>query len=156
MFAYLKDLLAPEIRKSHPQDIRNDEKIKTATCVLFIELARADGTFSEDEKKLIINIIKNEYELSSQSVDELLQYSEVKRKESLDLYQFTSVIDSSFSGKEKFDLMVNLWQLVYSDNKLDKYEDHIIKKIGGLLNLEHKDIIDAKLLVKEKMKKDNS
>jgi len=156
MFAYLKDLLAPEIRKSHPQDISNDEKIKTATCVLFIELARADGNFSEDEKKLIINIIKNEYELSSQSVDELLQYSEVKRKESLDLYQFTSVIDSSFSGKEKFDLMVNLWQLVYSDNKLDKYEDHIIKKIGGLLNLEHKDIIDAKLLVKEKMKKDNS
>lgn len=156
MFAYLKDLLAPEIRKSYPQEISKDEKIKTATCVLFIELARADGNISDEEKKLLREIIKNKYELSSESVDKLLQYSEIKREESLDLFQFTSVINSSFSGNEKFNLMINLWQLVYSDNKLDKYEDHIIKKIGGLLNLEHKDIIDAKLLVKEKMKKDNS
>lgn len=156
MFAYLKDLLAPEIRKTHPKDISKDEKIKTATCVLFIELARADGDISDDEKKLLREIIKNKYDLSSESVDKLLQYSEIKRKESLDLFQFTSVINSSFSGKEKFDLMINLWQLVYSDNILDKYEDHIIKKIGSLLNLEHKDIIDAKLLVKEKKQKDNS
>jgi len=147
MFAYLK---------THPEDISKDEKIKTATCVLFIELARADGDISDDEKKLLRKIIKNRYDLSSESVDKLLEYSEIKREESLDLFQFTSVINSSFSGREKFNLMINLWQLVYSDNKLDKYEDHIIKKIGGLLNLEHKDIIDAKLLVKEKKQKDNS
>ena len=101
MFAYLKDLLAPEIRKSHPKDISKDEKIKTATCVLFIELARADGDISDDEKKLLREIIKNKYDLSSESVDRLLQYSEIKREESLDLFQFTSVINSSFRSEER-------------------------------------------------------
>lgn len=155
MFDYLKNLLLPKIENDEqtPQD--KDERIKTATCVLLIELARADGDFSEDEKLLITDLIKNKYSLSSQSVTELLQYSEMKRQESLDFYQFTSIIDSSFSREEKFDLMINLWQLVYSDNILDKYEDHFIKKIGGLLNLDHKEIIDSKLIVKEKMKKDN-
>ncbi|MCH8170468.1 MAG: TerB family tellurite resistance protein [Bacteroidetes bacterium] len=156
MFDYLKNLLSPNIEEDISIAQDNDERIKTATCVLFIELARADGDFSEEEKLLIAGFIKNNFVLSSQSAEELIQYSELKRKESLDLYQFTSIINSSFSREEKFDLMINLWQLVYSDNKLDKYEDYIIKKIGGLLNLHHKEIIDAKLLVKEKIKKDNS
>jgi hypothetical protein len=29
------------------------------------------------------------------------------------------------------------------------HEDHLIKKIGTMLNLEHRDIIAAKLMVKE-------
>jgi len=153
MFEYLKALLSPEIKDNEKHNMSKDEKIQTATCVLFIELARADGDFSDEEKKLIIDIIQNKYSLSSQSVDELLQYSEMKRHESLDFYQFTNVINSSFSREEKIDLMINLWQLVYSDNILDKYEDYLIKKIGGLLNLDHKEIINAKLIVKEKMKK---
>ena len=156
MFDYLKNLLLPNIEQdvSNAQD--NDERIKTATCVLFIELARADGDFSDEEKLLITDFIKNNFTLSSQSAEELIQYSELKRKESLDLYQFTSIINSSFSREEKFDLMINLWQLVYSDNILNKYEDYIIKKIGRLLNLAHKEIINTKLLVKEKIKKENS
>ena len=105
---------------------------------------------------MITDFIKNNFVLSSQSAEELIQYSELKRKESLDLYQFTSIINSSFSREEKFDLMINLWQLVYSDNILDKYEDYIIKKIGRLLNLAHKEIINTKLLVKEKIKKEKS
>jgi len=154
MFDYIKDLLLPQTEETSTS-IDNEERIKIATCVLFIELARADGDFSDDEKKLIVEIIENKYSLSYQAVEELLQYSEHERQQSLDFYQFTSIIDSSFSREEKFDLMINLWQLVYSDNVLDKYEDHFIKKIGGLLNLDHKEIIDAKLIVKEKIKKNN-
>jgi len=156
MFEYLKDLLSPDIAIDEPNAQEKDERIKTATCVLFIELARADGDFSDEEKLLIADFIKDNFTLTSQSAEELIQYSELKRKESLDFYQFTSIINSSFPREEKFDLMIDLWQLVYSDNILDKYEDYIIKKIGGLLNLDHKEIIDAKLLAKEKIKKDNS
>lgn len=150
MFDDVRNILLPQ-QENESQVLEKKERIKIATCVLFIELARADGDFSDNEKEFIIDLIKNKSSLSYQTVDELLQFSEMKRQESLDFYEFTSIINSSFSRKEKFDLMINLWQLVYSDNILDKYEDYFIKKIGGLLNLDHKEIIDAKLIVKNKL-----
>lgn len=154
MFDHLKNLLLPKTEKK-PQLFEKEERLQTATCVLFIEIAGADGNITSDEKLLITNIIKNKFNLNDKSIKELLHYAELKIEASSDLYQFTTLINSSFSREEKFGLMINLWQLVYNDNKLDKYEDYLIKKIGGLLNLDHKEIIDAKLIVKEKIKKDN-
>jgi uncharacterized tellurite resistance protein B-like protein len=43
----------------------------------------------------------------------------------------------------------NLWRLIYIDKTLHSHEDHLIKKIGTILNMEHRDIIAAKLMIKE-------
>jgi uncharacterized tellurite resistance protein B-like protein len=48
--------------------------------------------------------------------------------------------------------MKNLWRLIYTDQKLDKYEDQLVKKLGKMLHLEHKDVIAAKLMVKKESK----
>ena len=34
------------------------------------------------------------------------------------------------------------------------HEDHLIKRIGNTLNMEHRDVMAAKLMVKEENKKD--
>jgi len=39
--------------------------------------------------------------------------------------------------------------LIYTDRRLDRYEDQLVKKIGTMLHLEHKDVIAAKLIVKK-------
>jgi uncharacterized tellurite resistance protein B-like protein len=49
--------------------------------------------------------------------------------------------------------MTNLWKLIYTDGRLEKHEDRLIKIIGSTLNLDHKDIINAKLLVKQELGK---
>ncbi len=82
-------------------------------------------------------------------VNDLIELSEQKIKESISIYEFTSTINDNFSKEDKFELMKNLWKLIYIDEKLNMYEDHLVKKIGGMLNLDHKKIIEAKLIVKE-------
>jgi len=47
-----------------------------------------------------------------------------------------------------------LWRLIYTDKKLDKYEDRLIKLIGGMLKMEHKRIINAKLLIRQELNLD--
>ena len=47
--------------------------------------------------------------------------------------------------KEK--LIERLWQIVYVDGKMDKYEHYLMNKLSKLLGLSHKQLIDAKLKV---------
>jgi len=78
---------------------------------------------------------------------------EQKVNDSISVYEFSSIINESFTNQEKFELMKNLWRVIYEDGKLDSHEDQLIKIIGSTLNLEHKDIIGAKLFVKQEMGK---
>ncbi|MCJ7554405.1 MAG: TerB family tellurite resistance protein [Ignavibacteriaceae bacterium] len=154
MFDYLRKILLPEVNKSvvSPESKPNKseaKKLEVATCALFVEMAKADGEFSEDERKKIVKAMKETFDLENEFVNDLIELSEQKIKESISIYEFTSTINDNFSKEDKFELMKNLWKLIYIDEKLNMYEDHLVKKIGGMLNLDHKKIIEAKLIVKE-------
>jgi len=159
MFEYLKRILAPDgTQKSTEDPISTSSKssaqrYQVATAALLIEIAKADGNFSDDEKKRIIELMKNEFELDDNLVSELFELSEEKVKESISVYEFSSVINESFTREEKIELMKNLWRVIYEDGKLDSHEDRLIKIIGSTLNLEHKDVIGTKLFVKQEMGK---
>jgi uncharacterized tellurite resistance protein B-like protein len=160
MFDYLKRILTQEERKGIsaeppiPSETENlENKLQVATAALFVEIATADGDFSGDERNRIINILQKEFNLTDQCVDDLIKLSEESVKDSISVYEFTSVLNDHFNRDEKIQLLNNLWNLVYTDGKLNKYEDRLIKIIGSTLNLDHKDIINSKLLVKQELRK---
>lgn len=131
-------------------DGRN-RKVEIAACALFIEMAKADGEFSDEERKLIISEMKDTFKLDDDYVNDLILLAEQRIKESVSLYEFTGVINTTFTHDEKIELIESLWKLIYKDEKLSKYEDHLIKRIAATINIEHKQIINAKLWVKEQM-----
>ncbi len=128
------------------------ERVQIAVCALLLEIAEIDGQFSESEKKKILDILQNHYGLNPDYARELTHLAEKEKEESLDLWQFTNLINENFTEEEKFDLVRTLWQVVYTDGALDKYEDYLIHKLGNLLNLTHRELIKAKLEVLEKQK----
>lgn len=159
MFEYLRRVLSSEqdeqiskkVETSSPKTL--SKKYKVATAALLVEIAKADGDFSGDERKRIIDLMKKDYDLDDECVNELLALSEQKVKDSVSIYEFSSVINESFTQQEKLDLIKNLWWIIYEDGKLDSHEDRLIKIIGSTMNLEHKDVINAKLFVKREMGK---
>jgi uncharacterized tellurite resistance protein B-like protein len=157
MFEYLRKVLSTEkderteAKSSLPAGESRSKKLQVAAAALFVEIAEADGKFSDDERNRIIDLMKAEFNLDDECVNELLNLSEQKVKDSISVYEFTSVINESFSQKEKLDLIKNLWRIIYQDGKLDSHEDRLIKLIGTTMNLEHRDVIGAKLFVKEEM-----
>jgi uncharacterized tellurite resistance protein B-like protein len=154
MFEYLRKVLLPE-QSSEELKISSSEtnsnKYKVATAALLVEIAKADGDFSDEERKRIIDLMKKEFSLDNKYVNELLELSEQKVKDSISVYEFSSIINERFTQQEKLDLIKNLWRIIYEDGKLDSHEDRLIKIIGSTLNLEHKNIIGAKLFVKQEL-----
>lgn len=130
---------------------RKNKKIEIAACALFIEIAKADGEFTEEERKFIISEMKSTFNLDDEYVNDLITLAEERIKESVSLYEFTGIINATFTHEEKIELIESLWRLIYKDDKLNKYEDHLIKRIAATINIEHKEIINAKLWVKQQM-----
>lgn len=141
--------------KQFENEQQNDEnrKLNLATCILFVAIGSVDSDFDEDEKNFVISVMKETYNLDEKYVEELIELSEKEVSESDSIYEYTTTIDSSFSNEQKFELLKNLWRLIFVDKKLDKYEERLVKKIGTLLNVEYRDIIAAKLIIKEEKEK---
>ncbi len=156
MFENLKKILSNEGSepfKSEAADKSGNYKkqLQIATAAIFIEMAKADGVISDDERDLIIISLKKRFNLNEQDIDELIELSKAKLDESISLYEFSSTINKHFTTDDKMELLKNLWRMIYADEKLNRYEDQLIKLIGGMLHMEHRRIIDAKMLIRKEL-----
>ena len=157
MFDYLRKILSadstPETSNAAGSVERVDhhKQLQVATAALFIEMAKADGVFSEDEREQVISTLQNQFGLETEYVNELVDLSKTELLDSVSLYEFSSIINEHYPNEDKLELLKNLWRLIYTDQKLDKYEDRLIKLIGGMINIEHKQIISTKMFVRDEL-----
>ena len=131
------------------QETHSDHDIRVATCALFLEMANIDGEFSEMERRHVVSILKRDFGLSDEEAGSLLDASEEELKGSIDLWQFTNLINQNYSMDEKIRIIESIWEIVYTDGKLEKHEDYLAHKLANLLRLTHKQLIEAKLKVKD-------
>jgi uncharacterized tellurite resistance protein B-like protein len=130
---------------------RDERRLIIATGALLLEMAQADSDFSDLEKENIIAILQQEYQLNPAESQKLLDLSRHELEESLDLWQFTNLINQNFSTDDKVRVLEILWHVIFADGRVDKYEEQLIRKVSFLLNLEHRHLIEAKLRVKERL-----
>ncbi|MCG6909034.1 MAG: TerB family tellurite resistance protein [Deltaproteobacteria bacterium] len=121
--------------------------IHVAVCALLVELASIDEHFTRAEMEAILAILKEKYGLAGEHADALIAEAEKELEESVDLWQFASLINRNYSNEEKIAIIEALWQVVYVDGKMDKYEHYLMNKLKHLLRLSHDQLIDAKLKV---------
>ncbi len=131
---------------------REHERIQVATCVVLLEMAHADEEFQAMEQTLVRDLLRQKFEISEEDVAELMAFAQAQRRESLDLYQFTCLINENFTRAEKLELLESLWRLIYADGVLDKYEDYLVRQLAKLLRLSHGEMIEAKVKVLDELR----
>ena len=131
--------------KSAKHETQHD--LRVATCALFLEMARIDETFTPEEMDNILTILKEKYGLSQEHADALVAEADKELAESVDLWQFARLINENYTIDEKINIIEILWQMVFVDGKMDRYEHYLMNKLKNLLRLSHDQLIDAKLKV---------
>jgi uncharacterized tellurite resistance protein B-like protein len=124
-------------------------KLQIATCVILLEAVTADSHFSIEESDKIVDLLTDKFKLSRSEVDQLINISKKQREEQPDIWHFTNLINEELSIDEKFKLMEMVWQAIYSDGTLDKYEHYLSHKLRRLLNIQHSKFIELKKKVLE-------
>ena len=123
--------------------------LKLATAALLIEISRADFEVAEEEKKAIEHALRESFGISDAETKELIALAEEEVDEAISLYEFTRLVDESFTPDQKKHIVGLLWQVAFSDDRLEEREEYLIRKIAKLLHVTHADFIDEKLKAKE-------
>jgi len=123
---------------------QRDHLLALAAGALLIEVAWADHDIATGEMAVIRSALSDQFELSKAEVDEIIRESRDQHDESVGLYAFTRTLVEAWDEQRRFELLVSLWRLAYSDANLDRFEEHTIRKISELLYVSHARFIEAK------------
>ena len=121
-----------------------DEMI-LSICVLLIEVSKSDDDYDDSEKEKIIDLLKKQFSLNDDQIDILMMMADKKNDEIVSLHELTASLNKEYTYSEKKNVIKMLWDIAYSDGRIDKYEDYTIRKISDLLHIKHSDFIKAKL-----------
>ena len=83
-------------------------------------------------------------ELSTEEAIVLLSEAQIATDDSVSLHEFISTLQASLSAEERLKVIELLWQLALSDTILNKYEDHLVRKIADLMYVPNSDVIRIK------------
>jgi len=128
---------------------KSDYDVLVAVCALFLEMARIDETFSTEEMDNILAILQEKYGLSPQHAEDLIAEAQRELNQSVDLWQFSHLINQHYSDAEKQEIIEILWRIVFIDGKMDRYEHYLMRKLRTLLRVSHDQLIAAKFKVLE-------
>lgn len=141
-------------QKLDPQTAGDENlRLKTfelAGAALMVELMESDHRLDERESREFIRVLKSTFHLAADEVAEIVKLANRQASDATSLYEFTRLINDNYPYADKLQLMENLWRLAFADEKLDKYEESLIRRIADLIHVSHSDFIQTKLKVRGK------
>ena len=117
-----------------------------SVAALLIHSAKIDENYTEKEKIIIRNALI-EMGADRNYLDRILKDAEIREKDSNQILEFTKEVKNK-SIEEKKIVIEALWNIIYSDQNADIYENNLMRRLSGLLYLDPKDVGD----IKEKIK----
>lgn len=125
--------------------LQQREPLDLATAALLIELARADFSESGAELDAIRHILGKHFGLAEQTVDELMVKAMHRADRAVSLHEFTHRLNAELPEADKLAIIEMLWQVSHADGRIDKHEEHLIRRIAGLLHISDRDRVRLKL-----------
>ena len=145
---FFKKIFQTEVSK----DLTLDDKTSTKACIaLLLETSMADEVLDESELMALKSTLHKDFKINEDEIDELIYLAKENVKDSTSLYEFTRDINDNFDAAERVKLIESMWKIAYADGNIDKYEEHIIRKVSNLIYVAHSDFIKAKLSAKEQI-----
>ncbi len=151
MLAAIKRFFEDKITTTTENDI--EHKLRLATAALMIEMMLDDGKEHDAELNTLIEKLQNTFDLDLKETTELFNLAHEEVKEAVDYHQFTTLIAKNYSQPQKIKVIENLWAIAYADDKLDQYEELMVRKIADLIYVSHSDFMQAKHRVIEQNSK---
>ena len=148
MIKKIKDLISNLSGKEEVVEPDKESRLNNACAALLVEVAFADKDFDQKEKESLKISLLETYNLDEDAINEIILDADKSVEESTSLYSYTRIVNDEFEYDNKLDLLRNLWKVAFADGYLDKYEEHLLRKISDLIHISHSDYINIKLEIR--------
>lgn len=122
-----------------------EHRLHLVAAAMLVETARADFAQGLEEQATMQQLLCTTLGLGRDEVADLIEAAGREVDDSTSLYEFTRVINDHFSAQQKLALIGDMWKVAYADGNLDKYEEHLIRRVAELIYVPHSDYIRVKL-----------
>ena len=124
--------------------------LQLASAALLLEMMRMDGSVTADETAAVAKALEAQFGLAAEEAAALMALATAEAREATDYFQFTSLINQSFSAEQRIQVIESLWRVEFADGRLDAHEQHFMSKIADLLYVPHSAYIAAKQRARNK------
>lgn len=134
----LRELIAPKSAvPSAPSEA-------LSTALLLLELAAADFDSDDAELGRIGSLLSQHYGLDGAALDHLLVDARSRARQSVSLHDYVQTLNQSLDAAGKRRLIAMLWQVALADGRIDKYEEHLLRRLVDLLYIPMADYVQAR------------
>ncbi len=126
-----------------------ENELRVAAAALLVHVAEIDGFFTASEKRALLLLLQQRFDLDVNSAERLLAEARERDRESVDLYGFTAVLKHSMSGPDRRRLVEMMWTVAYADGTVQEFEENIIWRVSELLGVPARERIAMRRKVRE-------
>ena len=119
--------------------------VKIATAALLLEVSAADRKVEERETRTILSSLEAAFGLTPAETAEILRAASRRTEEAVSLYEFSRLVDRSFTAAQKATVIELAFRVALADEHLAGEEEHLIRRLATLLHIEHAAFIAAKI-----------
>ncbi|MEX2476050.1 TerB family tellurite resistance protein [Marinobacter sp.] len=141
MIERLKQLFSPAEESGEAPD---PHSLAVAATALMVLLSRADNNEDDRELQTIVDCAVEAHEVSREEAQEILQDALSHADGATSLYEFTEQINEQLDQATKQSLLESIWRVAFADGRIDKYEEHLIRRMADLLHLNHREYMQAR------------
>jgi uncharacterized tellurite resistance protein B-like protein len=109
------------------------DELQLALAALLVEAAYSDERFDDAERAVVARLLERRFDLGEAGARALLAAGEREAERSAELFRFTRLVNERLSHERRVELIEMLWEVAYADGVLDKYEDSLLRRVGGLV-----------------------
>lgn len=127
---------------------KKEEIISAATMLLSV--AKADEIIEKEELNSIGIILADFFQLDCKDeIQSIINAALFNLDNSIDIYEYGKQLNEYWDYQDKIDFICCAFEVSCSDGDLHYIEEHVIKKIATILNVNHQDLIKSKIEMKK-------
>ena len=149
MLSSIKAFFDQKLADPPSSDNQIASKVQLACAALLIEVMKADYELDDREKFELVSLLQSSLNIQKEDLHELMRLAQEEADQATSLYEFTRLINDEYSYSQKVQLVQSMWRIAFSDEQIDMYEEHLIRKVSDLIYVSHTDFIKAKIIARE-------
>jgi uncharacterized tellurite resistance protein B-like protein len=135
----LKDLVEGVDADASRAGSLQDEELRLSAGALLVTAGTIDGSFDADEKRKVKALLQTRFDLEPKEVRQLFEDSEVRERDAVDLYRFTSVLCRHLDQDGRKRIVEMLWEVVMADGVVDEFESNLVWRVAELIGVGTRD-----------------
>jgi uncharacterized tellurite resistance protein B-like protein len=147
----LKDLVEGVDADASRAGNLQEEELRLSAGALLVTAGTIDGNFDADEKRKVKALLQTRFALEPKEVRQLFEGSEVRERDAVDLYRFTSVLCRQLDQDGRKRIVEMLWEVVMADGVVDEFESNLVWRVAELIGVSTRDRVVLRKKAEERV-----